>query len=216
MKVEVLKNISNANDAIAGKNKEALNKSGVTAVNIMSSPGAGKTSLILKTIESLRSKMKMAVIEGDVASKVDADRINKEGITALQINVGGSCSLEAQMITSALDKLDLKNIDLLMIENVGNLICPAEFDLGEHVKVVITSLPEGDDKPIKYPLMFTESDAVLINKVDLAPYMDFDINNFRKVVTGLNPDITIFEVSAKTGKGIDQWCQWLLGKTGKK
>ena len=216
MKVEVLKNISSANDAIAGKNKEALNKNGVTAVNIMSSPGAGKTSLILKTIEALRSKLKMAVIEGDVASKVDADRIDKEGITALQINVGGSCSLEAQMITSALEKLDLKNIDLLMIENVGNLICPAEFDLGEHVKVVITSLPEGDDKPIKYPLMFTESDAVLINKIDLAPYMDFDINNFRKVVTGLNPDITIFEISAKTGKGIDRWCQWLLGKTKKK
>jgi hydrogenase nickel incorporation protein HypB len=216
MKVEVLKNISSANDAVAGKNKESLNKNGVTAINIMSSPGAGKTSLILKTIEALRSKVKMAVIEGDVASKVDADRIDKEGITALQINIGSSCSLEAHMITPALEKLDLKNIDLLLIENVGNLICPAEFDLGEHVKVVITSLPEGDDKPIKYPLMFAESDAVLINKVDLAPYMDFDINNFRKVVTGLNPDITIFEVSAKTGKGIDQWCQWLLGKMGKK
>jgi hydrogenase nickel incorporation protein HypB len=216
MKVEVLKNISSANDAVAVKNKEALNKHGVTAINIMSSPGAGKTSLILKTIEALRSKVRMAVIEGDVASKVDADRIDKEGITAVQINVGGSCSLEAHMITSALEKLALKNIDLLMIENVGNLICPAEFDLGEHIKLVITSLPEGDDKPIKYPLMFSEADVLLINKMDLAPYMDFDINNFRKVVTGLNPDIKIFEVSSKTGAGIDQWCQWLLGKINKK
>jgi hydrogenase nickel incorporation protein HypB len=216
MKVEVLKNISSANDAIALKNKEALNKSGVIAVNIMSSPGAGKTSLILKTIEMLRSKVKMAVIEGDVASKVDAERIDKEGITAVQINVGGSCSLEAHMITSALDKLTLKNIDLLLIENVGNLICPAEFDLGEHVKVVISSLPEGDDKPVKYPLIFSEADAVLINKIDLAPYVDFDINNFRKVVTGLNPDIKIFEVSAKTGKGVDKWCQWMVEKLNKK
>lgn len=215
MKVEVLKNISSANDAIAVKNKEALSKNGVTAINIMSSPGAGKTSLILKTIESLRSKVKMAVIEGDVASKIDADRIDKEGITAVQINVGGSCSLEAHMITSALDKLGLKNIDLLLIENVGNLICPAEFDLGEHIKVVITSLPEGDDKPIKYPLMFSEADAVIINKIDLAPYMDFDINNFRKVVTGLNPDIKIFELSSKTGKGVEQWCQWLLTSINK-
>jgi hydrogenase nickel incorporation protein HypB len=216
MKVEVLKNISSANDAVAMKNKEALNKHGVTAINIMSSPGAGKTSLILKTIEALRSKVRMAVIEGDVASKVDADRIDKEGITAVQINVGGSCSLEAHMITSALEKLALKNIDLLMIENVGNLICPAEFDLGEHIKLVITSLPEGDDKPIKYPLIFSEADVLLINKMDLAPYMDFDINNFRKVVTGLNPDIKIFEVSSKTGAGIDQWCQWLLVKINKK
>jgi hydrogenase nickel incorporation protein HypB len=216
MKVEVLKNISSANDAIAGKNKEALDKNGVTAINIMSSPGAGKTSLILKTIESLRNKVKMAVIEGDVASKVDADRIDKEGITAVQINVGGSCSLEAHMITSALEKVALKNVDLLLIENVGNLICPAEFDLGEHIKVVITSLPEGDDKPVKYPLIFSEADAVIINKIDLAPYMDFDINNFRKVVTGLNPDIKVFELSAKTGAGIEQWCQWLLTGVNKK
>lgn len=215
MKVEVLKNISSANDAIASKNKEALNKENVVAVNLMSSPGAGKTSLILKTIESLRNRVRMAVIEGDVASKIDADRIDKEGITAVQINVGGSCSLEAHMITSALEKLDLKKFDLLIIENVGNLICPAEFDLGEHIKVVIASLPEGDDKPIKYPLIFTEAEAVVINKVDLAPYLDFDINNFRKVVTGLNPDVKIFEVSAKTGAGIDQWCQWLLTKMGK-
>jgi hydrogenase nickel incorporation protein HypB len=215
MKIQVLKDISSANDAIAAKNKQALDKQGVVAINIMSSPGAGKTSLILQTIAKLRSTVKIAVIEGDVASRIDAEKIDKQGIPVVQINVGGSCSLEAHMISSALDKFTLKNINLLFIENVGNLICPAEFDLGEHRKVVIASLPEGDDKPSKYPLIFSQADAIIINKIDLAPYVDFNLADFRKVVLGLNPDVAIFEVSCKTGKGMDKWFQWLTGQVTK-
>jgi len=162
MKIEVLKDITSANDAIAAQNRQALDKHRILTLNLMSSPGAGKTSLILQTIDRLKNELKLAVIEGDVASKIDADKIDKEGIPVVQINTGASCSLEAQMIGPALDKLPLENIDLLFIENVGNLICPAEFALGEHKKVVISSIPEGDDKPTKYPLMFTEADAVVI------------------------------------------------------
>jgi len=215
MKVEVLKGITSANDAIAARNRQVLDKHKVVALNIMSSPGAGKTSLILQTIDRLKSKLKLAVIEGDVASKIDADKIDERGIPVLQINVGASCSLEAQMITPALDKLPLENIDLLFIENVGNLICPAEFALGEHKKVVIPSIPEGDDKPTKYPLMFTEADAVVINKLDLLPHLEFDLISFRKAIEGLNPSCKIFEVSCKTGTGIDDWCSWLSAEVKK-
>jgi len=209
MKIEILKNISSANDTIATRNKQVLDKHKVFALNCMSSPGAGKTSLILQTIDRLRNELKLAVIEGDVASKIDADKIDKQGIPVVQINTGAACSLEAQMITPSLDKLPLENIDLLFIENVGNLICPAEFALGEHKKVVISSIPEGDDKPAKYPLMFTEADVVVINKIDLLPHIEFDVASFRKTVEGLNPDVKIFEVSCKTGDGIDAWCSWL-------
>ena len=212
MKIKVLKDISSANDAIAAGNKQLLSRQGVTAVNIMSSPGSGKTSLILKTIEKLRKKIRLAVIEGDIASNVDAQKIDKEGIPVIQINTGGSCSLEAHMVSSALGKFKLKEIDILIIENVGNLICPAENALGEDLKVVIASLPEGDDKPIKYPLIFSRVDAVIINKIDLAPYVDFSIKKFRRVVEGLNPDVAIFEVSCKTGRGIDEWAEWLQGR----
>ena len=215
MKVEILKSITSANDAIAAQNKQVLDKDGVFTINLMSSPGSGKTSLILQTINNLRGKLKLAVIEGDVASKIDAERISEEGVPAIQINVGGSCSLEAHMIGPALDKLPLSDTDVLFIENVGNLICPAEFELGEHRKVVISSIPEGDDKPTKYPLMFTEADVVIINKVDLSPLLEFDIDGFKKVVEGLNPDVKIFEVSCKTGDGIDAWCSWIAGETKK-
>ncbi len=208
-RVEVLKSVTSANDAIAAQNQQILDKHGILAINLMSSPGAGKTSLILKTIERLRDELKLAVIEGDVASKIDADKIDKQGIPVVQINTGGSCSLEAHMITSALDKLPLGCMDLLFIENVGNLICPAEFALGEHKKVVISSIPEGDDKPMKYPLMFTEADALVINKVDLLPHLEFNLANFRKAVKGLNPKVKVFEVSCKTGAGIDAWCGWI-------
>lgn len=209
MKIEVLKNITSANDAIAAQNRQILDKHKILTLNFMSSPGAGKTSLILQTIDRLKNKLKLAVIEGDVASKIDADKVKKQGIPVVQINTGASCSLEAQMITPALGKLPLENIDLLFIENVGNLICPAEFALGEHKKVVIPSIPEGDDKPIKYPLMFTQADAVVINKIDLLPYLEFDVASFRKAIEGLNPKVKIFEVSCKTGAGIDAWCSWI-------
>ena len=213
MKIEVLKDITSANDAIAAQNRQVLDRHKILTVNIMSSPGAGKTSLILQTIDRLKSKLKLAVIEGDVASKIDADKIDEQGIPVVQINVGASCSLEAQMITPALNKLPLENIDLLFIENVGNLICPAEFALGEHKKVVIASIPEGDDKPIKYPLMFTEADAVVINKLDLLPHLEFKVAGFRKAVEGLNPKVRIFEVSCKTGAGLDAWCSWISSET---
>lgn len=210
MKVEVLKNITSANDAIAAQNRQVLDKYKNFTINIMSSPGAGKTSLILQTIGRLESELKIAVIEGDVASKIDADKIDEQGIPVVQINVGGSCSLEAHMIGPALEKLPLDNIGLVFIENVGNLICPAEFALGEHKKMVISSIPEGDDKPIKYPLMFSEADAVVINKIDLLPHLEFDLASFRKVVKGLNPEVKIFEISCKTGAGIDALCSWIL------
>ena len=214
-RVEVLKSVTSANDAIAAQNRQILDKNRILAINLMSSPGAGKTSLILKTIEGLRNELKLAVIEGDVASKIDADKIDKQGIPVVQINTGGSCSLEAQMITPALDKLPLENMDLLFIENVGNLICPAEFALGEHKKVVISSIPEGDDKPMKYPLIFTEADALVINKVDVLPHFEFDLARFRKAVKGLNPKVKVFEVSCKTGAGIDAWCGWILTEAKK-
>jgi hydrogenase nickel incorporation protein HypB len=216
MKVPVLKNITSANDAIAAQNRQVLEQYGILTINLMSSPGAGKTSLILQTIKHLESKLQLAVIEGDIASKIDADKISKEGIPVVQINTGGSCSLEAQMISTALGKLPLEKINVLIIENVGNLICPAAFALGEHKKVVIASIPEGDDKPAKYPVIFTEADAVIINKLDLTPHVDFDLPRFRKLLEGLNPKVKIFEVSCKTGKGIGQWCTWLSSQTKKK
>ncbi len=213
-RIKVLKNITSANDAIAAQNRDLLNGHNITAINLMSSPGAGKTSLILSTIERLRHKLRLAVIEGDIASKIDADKIDKQRIPVVQINTGGSCSLEAHMVTKALNRLPLKNIDLLFIENVGNLICPAGFSLGEHKKVVVSSIAEGDDKPAKYPVMFSLADAVVINKIDLLPLQEFDLAGFRKRIIDLNPDVAIFEVSCKNGQGIDTWCTWLLEQVG--
>lgn len=212
MKVKVLRNILSANEAIATRNRELLDKHKIFTINLMSSPGAGKTSLILQTIKNLRDELKIAVIEGDVASRIDADKIKEEGIAVVQINTGGSCSLDANMVSYALEKLPLKNIALLLIENVGNLICPAEFTLGEHRRVVVSSLPEGDDKPIKYPLMFTEVDAVVINKLDLLSYLNFNLTNFRQAIEGLNPKAKIFEVSCIKGSGIQDWCTWVLAE----
>jgi hydrogenase nickel incorporation protein HypB len=211
MKIEVLKNIAGANDSIAAQTQQTLDREKVLAVNIMSSPGSGKTSFIMETIRRLKGTCNLAVIEGDIASSIDADTIAKTGIPVVQINTGGNCSLEAHMIGPALAKLPVKKIDILLIENVGNLICPAENRLGEHKKVVIASLPEGHDKPVKYPVIFSEADAVIINKIDLVPYLDFDIAFFRKTVLDLNPKVKIFEVSSKSGKGFPAWIKWLTG-----
>ncbi len=205
MEIKVLKDILGANEAIARKNRDRLDSHGILTINIMSSPGAGKTSLILQTINRLKPKTRMAVIEGDVASSIDADKVNQQGVPVIQINTGGGCHLDANMTERALDNLPLEEIDLLLIENVGNLICPAEFNLGEHKKVMLLSMPEGDDKPHKYPLMFSEADVVLVNKIDLLPYLDFNLDAFHKVVTGLNPKVKIFPVSCKTGEGLDAW-----------
>lgn len=210
MKVKVLRNILDANEAIAIKNKNFFDKHRVFSINLMSSPGAGKTSLILQTIRKLKDRINIAVIEGDIASRLDADKIKAEKISVVQINTGGGCSLDANMVSQALDNLPLPQIDLLLIENVGNLVCPAQFALGEHKRVVISSLPEGDDKPVKYPIIFTDADAVVINKIDLLPYLEFDLTAFRKSIENLNPKVKIFQVSCNTGVGIDDWCSWIL------
>ena len=205
----ISEDIFGANEEIAKRNKRRLDKHGILGINVMSSPGAGKTSLIQQTIGHLNGKVSMAVIEGDVASSIDAEEIHKQGIAVVQINTAGGCHLDANMTSKALDNLPLDDIDLLLIENVGNLICPAEFALGEHRRVMLLSLPEGDDKPYKYPLMFTQADAVLLNKIDLLPCLDFNIKTFYNAVTGLNSDVAIFQVSCKTGQGMEDWFSWL-------
>jgi hydrogenase nickel incorporation protein HypB len=207
--ITVGEDILGANEEKARHNKSQLDKYGILTVNIMSSPGAGKTSLILNTIKNLRKKVRIAVIEGDVASSVDAEKVNALGIPVIQINTAGGCHLDANMVDKALNDLPLKDIDLLFIENVGNLICPNAFALGEDRRVMIASLPEGDDKPYKYPAMFADTDVILLNKIDLQPYLDFNAENFKKAVTGLNPDVTIFPVSCKTGTGLSAWFGWL-------
>ncbi len=212
MSVKVLtiqESILGANDEKAASNRDLLDKHGILSVNIMSSPGAGKTSLILQTTGYFQGKARLAVIEGDVASTVDADKVSAQGIPVVQINTDGGCHLDANMTGSALDNLPLDEIDLLFIENVGNLICPAEFALGEHKNVMLLSAPEGDDKPYKYPPMFAGVDVVLVNKTDLLPYLEFDMAAFNKAVNGLNPNARIFPVSCKTGGGLEKWFSWL-------
>lgn len=207
--ITVGEDILGANEAKAKVNKDLLDRHKVMTINIMSSPGAGKTSMIMQTIGHLKERVRIGVIEGDVASSVDADKINKEGIPVIQINTAGGCHLDANMVEPALAGLPLEEIDLLFIENVGNLICPNAFALGEDQRVMISSMPEGDDKPQKYPGMFADTDIVLLNKTDLQPHLDFDIESFRNAVTGLNPDVTIFLMSCKTGEGMDDWFSWL-------
>jgi len=211
--IRIVQNILEANDAIAAQNQRLLDKYNIFAVNIMSAPGAGKTSLILQTLARLEDRLKVAIIEGDIASTVDAEKVKNHATAVVQINtknMSESCSLIASMIDYALKDLPLEDIKLLLIENVGNLICPSEFALGEHKRVVISSLPEGDDKPIKYPMIFADADVVIMNKLDLLPYVDFDIPAFRRTVEGLNPRVEFLEVSCKTGEGIEKWCSWLL------
>jgi hydrogenase nickel incorporation protein HypB len=207
--ITVGEDILGANEEKARNNKSKLDMHGILTINIMSSPGAGKTSLIMSTIKQLGDKIRIAVIEGDVASSVDAEKVNAMGIPVVQINTAGGCHLEAGMVAKALDDLPLKDTDLLFIENVGNLICPNAFALGEDRRVMIASMPEGDDKPYKYPAMFADTDVILLNKIDLQPYLDFDTDNFKKTVTGLNPNVTIFPVSCKTGAGMEAWYDWL-------
>ncbi len=210
MEIKVLKDILSANEQIAERNRQLLDSKGVFAVNLMSSPGAGKTSLILGTIRKLKGKTRIGVIEGDVSSSLDAETIGKESVPVIQINTGGGCHLDANMLSNALDNVPLQDIELLLIENVGNLICPAEFALGEHKKVLVSSIPEGDDKPFKYPLMFSKVDAVLLNKVDLLPYLNFDTQSFSQAVSGINEKVEIFQLSCATGQGIQEWASWLL------
>lgn len=210
--LNVNEQILNANDKLAEGLRAKFRESGVFVMNLMSSPGAGKTSLILRIIESLAGKHRIRVIEGDIASDVDARKIEQSNVDVVQINTQGACHLDANMIQSAVDNLGLEGRGLLIIENVGNLVCPAEFNLGEHVKVMILSIPEGHDKPLKYPLMFTESHALILNKIDLLPYTDFDLESLRQTVQAMNPSIQIFPVSAKTGEGIADFTGWLAAR----
>lgn len=209
MKVKVVTRILEANDRIAVENRRLFNEAGVYVVNLMSAPGAGKTSLIEQTIKELYRKLSIGVIEGDIAGTDDAQRIEELGIPVVQINTGSACHLDANMVNEAIVDLPLKDLDLLIVENVGNLVCPAEFKVGEDMKVMILSMTEGNDKPLKYPLMFQESSALILNKIDLLPYTNADVEKIKKDSLSLNPNLNIFEVSCKTGQGIAEWTEWL-------
>jgi hydrogenase nickel incorporation protein HypB len=208
--INVIENILDANDQIAIKNASLLKANGVMAFNIMASPGAGKTSFILEIIEKLSDKYRIAVIEGDTsAATIDADKISKLGLPAVQINTGGDCHLDANMLRSGLDNLDLKSLDLVLVENVGNLVCPAAFKLGTYKNILVSSIPEGDDKPYKYPAMYSAVNALIINKIDLLPYVSFNMDYFRSGVKMLNPDLVSFPISCKTGEGMEEWVNWV-------
>ena len=208
-KVEVITSILNANDLIAQENQGLLRNHHILGVNLMASPGAGKTSLILQTAKALAGRLRIGVIEGDVASCLDADRVALMDIPVIQINTGGECHLDALTVQKAIKALPLPELDILFIENVGNLICPVEFQLGEKIRVVIASVPEGDDKPYKYPGIFTAVDVVILNKMDLTPYVDFSLDAMRQGVRTLNQKAKMFELSCRTGEGIAAWTEWL-------
>jgi hydrogenase nickel incorporation protein HypB len=212
MKIAVKKSILSANDRVAGENRARLDAAGVLAVNLMASPGAGKTSVILATAERLPVEVRPGVIEGDLASRIDADRVAGRGIPVVQINTGGGCHLDAPMVRSALAQLPLDAMEVLFIENVGNLICPAEFDLGAHLAVVIASAPEGHDKPYKYPGMFARADAVVLNKADLLDVFAFDLDDFRRGVALVNRKAPIFVLSCRTADGLGVWMDWMLDR----
>ena len=208
--IQIVKKIMSANDQIAEENHEFLSNKNILTVNVMASPGSGKTSLILRTIENLSSQFKIAVIEGDTAPvTIDTDKISNLNIPVIQINTDGECHLDALMVRNGLEQLDLSNIDLLIIENVGNLICPAVFRLGEHFSIVIASIPEGDDKPYKYPNIYRGIQSLILNKSDLIPYVDFNIDYFKQGIETLNPGVAFFLLSCKTGDGFDKWTDWL-------
>ena len=210
-RVEIVKKILDSNEQLAEQNRKKLDEHQVFAINVMASPGAGKTTFIVQTIKNLPEGMRLAVIEGDTAPvTIDADKIAAAGIVAVQINTGGECHLDANMVSLALDQLDLDETDLLLIENVGNLICPASFKLGNHANILISSTPEGDDKPYKYPNIYRNLDVLIINKTDLLPYLDFRMDYFREGVEMLNPGLKTFAVSSKTGEGFQDWIEWLI------
>jgi hydrogenase nickel incorporation protein HypB len=213
-KVPVIERIMGANDTQAADNRRVFDAGGIHVLNIMASPGAGKTSLILETVKRLKDEIRMAAIEGDLASTVDTDKVRAGGIPAVQINTGGGCHLDAKQVAGSLSELPMDQLDLIFIENVGNLVCPAGFALGEHTRLVISSVPEGDDKPYKYPKMFANVDALVINKIDLLPYLPFDVEAFKALVRGLNPEIEIFAVSCVSGEGMDEWTTWLRNLVG--
>jgi len=209
-RIQVVENILNANDRLAEENRARLDAAGVFSVNLMASPGAGKTSLIERTLPRLQSSLRTAVVDGDIATSLDADRAAAAGArVSVQINTGGECHLDAVMLQQALNQLDLTQIDLLIVENVGNLVCPVSFKLGTHRSILIASVPEGDDKPYKYPGMYRGVDALIINKIDLLPYIPFKMDYFQRGVEALNPGVLTFSISCRTGEGLDGWIDWL-------
>jgi len=209
-RIPIVEKILSANDRLAVENRAKFDAAGVFTINVMASPGAGKTSLIEQTVMALKSKLRIGMINGDIATSFDADRAAAAGAAAVQINTGGDCHLDAVMLQSALPQLDLANLDLVIVENVGNLVCPAEFQLGTHKSVLVASIPEGDDKPYKYPGMYRGVDALVINKIDLLPYVSFRVDFFKKGIEALNPGVTQFELSCRSGEGLDAWFDWLL------
>jgi hydrogenase nickel incorporation protein HypB len=209
MEVKVVKHILEANERISLQNKAFFDEKGIVAVNLMGSPGAGKTTLLERTVETLKETAPMAIIEGDIASSYDAERIAAHSIPAVQINTGGACHLDGNMVRGALAELTLDGTKLLIVENVGNLVCPAEFDIGEHHKAMIISTTEGDDKPEKYPLMFQISQILLLNKIDLLPHLDFSMERFEEKARKVNPKLTIIPISCTTGQGLESWFRWL-------
>ena len=216
MKISVVRDILEANERIAEQNRDLFRENKLLVINLMSSPGAGKTSLLERTVGALKDDMRIGVIEGDIQSSQDAERIAKTGIPVVQINTGGACHLDGNMIRDTFGEFRFSELELLVVENVGNLVCPAEFKVGEDFKVMILSVTEGDDKPAKYPLMFHESTVLLVNKIDLLPYVDCSVEKIREDSLKINPQLTIFQVSCKTGEGLDGWYNWLRQKIKEK
>ena len=216
MRIAVVKNILDANSRIAQENRKLFDSHGLTVINLMSSPGAGKTTLLEQMGTHFEGLLKIGVIEGDIQTTLDAERVTAAGLQAVQIETDGACHLDANMIQNALENLDINGLDLLVVENVGNLVCPAEFNVGEDHKVMMLSVTEGDDKPYKYPLMFKESQILLISKVDLLPYLRCDVEKIKEAARSINPDLIIFEISSYTGQGLDDWHNWIREQTAKK
>jgi hydrogenase nickel incorporation protein HypB len=214
-RVMVLENILSENDRVADENRRDLQAAGVRTVNLMSSPGAGKTTLLQKTLEALQGRVRIGVLEGDIATSIDADRLEGLGAAVSLVNTdkgfGGECHLDATMVRSGLARLPLPELDLLLIENVGNLVCPAEFAVGEDARAMVYAITEGEEKPLKYPVMFRAADVVVVNKIDLLPHLDFDLDRFLANLADVNPKAEVIRASSRTGEGVDAWCAWLLG-----
>jgi hydrogenase nickel incorporation protein HypB len=209
MKITVVRDILEANERIARQNREIFNENNLVVINLMSAPGSGKTILLERSIDALKDEISMGIIEGDIQSSRDAERVARKGVPAVQINTGSACHLDGNMIRDTFKDFDFRSLQLLVVENVGNLVCPAEFNIGEDYKIMMLSVTEGDDKPAKYPLMFRISKVLLINKIDLLPYVDCSIERIEEEAKKINPDLTIFRISCKTGEGLNDWYSWL-------
>ncbi len=213
-RIPVVENIMQANQILADELRHRLETAGVFGLNLMASPGAGKTSFTTGTVNRLKDQFRIGYVDGDIATTVDAEQIARLGVPVVQINTGGNCHLDANMLAPALDELPLAMLDLLLVENVGNLVCPINFQLGTHLNVLIASVPEGDDKPYKYPTMYRGVDVLILNKIDLLPYIPFKVDHFLRGVEILNPELTVFQVSALHGEGMDGWAAWLADQIG--